>query len=172
MTISLKRDNTAELFFLKGVFKKMSYLFYFNIRKISFCVLFLILSINLLGLCTIITSANNGNEKSSSPDYFSGDLRFNDDGDIIIGTEQDESKTLVDTLNDILRRYNNFIVGISGIGALTMLVNFIIQFIKLGGCSNPGRRSEIITGLITSAVATAGLGSVAFIVGFFYSSLS
>lgn len=150
----------------------MIHFIYFNMRKTFFYFLFAILLVNLLGLCTTTASANNGNEKNSPPDYFSGDLRFNDDGDIILGTEQDESKTLVDTLNDILRRYNNFIVGISGIGALTMLVNFIIQFIKLGGCSNPSRRSEIITGLITSAVATAGLGSVAFIVGFFYSSLN
>lgn len=109
---------------------------------------------------------------NASTDYFSGELRLDGDGNIVVSDEPTSDSTLVNTLNNLLRRYNNFIVGISGIGALTMLVNFIIQFTKLGACSNPGRRSEIMTGLITSAIATAGLGSVAFIVGFFYSSLN
>jgi hypothetical protein len=110
---------------------------------------------------------------SFSSDLFSGELKINDSGEIIISKEDgDLSRSRADTFNDLISKYKNFIVGISGVGALTMLFNFIIQFIKLGGCTNPGRRSEIIVGLIATAAATAGLGSVAFIVGFFYNSLN
>ena len=71
----------------------------------------------------------------------------------------------------LIERYRNFIVGVSGIGAITMLGVFIVNFMKLGTNATSNKRSDIITGLIWSGVAAAGLGAVAFIVGFFYNAI-
>ena len=71
----------------------------------------------------------------------------------------------------LIERYRNFIVGVSGIGAVTMLGVFIVNFMKLGTNATSNKRSDIITGLIWSGVAAAGLGAVAFIVGFFYNAI-
>lgn len=70
-----------------------------------------------------------------------------------------------------IEKYRNFIVGISGIGAVSMIMFFIFQFMKLGASAgNPQARSQALTGLIWSGIAAAGLGAVTIIVGFFYSA--
>lgn len=75
--------------------------------------------------------------------------------------------------NTIISQYRGFIVGVSGIGAITMLAIFIFMFLKLGASAgNPQARSQALTGLMWSGIATAGLGSVALIVGLFYNLLN
>lgn len=72
----------------------------------------------------------------------------------------------------IIEKYRGFIVGISGIAAITMIVIFIFMFLKLGAsASNPSARSQALVGLLWSGIAAAGLGSVALIVGLFYRSI-
>lgn len=57
-----------------------------------------------------------------------------------------------------INKYRNFIVGISGIGAVSMIMFFIFQFMKLGASAgNPQARSQALTGLIWSGIAAAGL---------------
>lgn len=84
------------------------------------------------------------------------------------GTARQEDGTAWGTF---ITKYRGFITGVSGIGAVTMLGVFIVNFIKLGTYSTSNKRSDIITGLIWSGIATAGLGAVAFIVGFFYNTI-
>ena len=73
---------------------------------------------------------------------------------------------------NFIAKYRNFIVGISGIGAVTMVLFFIFQLLKLGGSAdNPQARQNALSGLVWSGVAAAALGSVTVIVGFFYSAL-
>lgn len=70
---------------------------------------------------------------------------------------------------NFIRKYKNFIVGISGIGAVSMILFFIINLMKLGGSTgNPQARQQALTGVLWTGIATAGLGSVAIITGFFY----
>lgn len=72
---------------------------------------------------------------------------------------------------NFIEKYRNFIVGISGIGAVSMILFFIFQLLKLGSSAgNPQARTQALTGLIWSGVAAAALGSVTIIVGFFYSA--
>ncbi|MFY0516619.1 hypothetical protein ACOMCU_02125 [Lysinibacillus sp. UGB7] len=74
--------------------------------------------------------------------------------------------------SQILTKYRGFIVGISGIAAITMVGVFIFHFIKLAGsATNPSARSSALTGLMWSGVAAAGLGSVSLVVGLFYNSI-
>lgn len=71
-----------------------------------------------------------------------------------------------------LSKYKGFIVGVSGIGAISMIAFFIYNFMKLGAVStNPSERAKVLQGLIWSGIASAGLGSVSIIVGFFYGAL-
>lgn len=73
--------------------------------------------------------------------------------------------------NDFIQKYKNFIVGIAGIGAVTMIVLFIFQFLRLGASSgNPQARNQALVGLLWTGVAAAGLGAVTIFVGFFYNA--
>jgi hypothetical protein len=69
-------------------------------------------------------------------------------------------------------KYRNFITGIAGIGAVTMVVLFIVQFMKLGASAgNPQARSQALVGVLWTGIAAAGLGAVTLIVGFFYNAV-
>lgn len=72
----------------------------------------------------------------------------------------------------LIEKYRGFIIGISGIAAITMVVIFIFQFLKLGASAgNPQARSQALVGVLWSGIAAAGLGAVTLIVGLFYRSI-
>jgi len=74
-----------------------------------------------------------------------------------------------DAWNDFLEKYKNFIVGIAGVGAVTMVALFIRQFVKLGSSAdNPVEREQALQGVLWTGIAAAGLGAVAVVTGFFY----
>ena len=69
--------------------------------------------------------------------------------------------------NKIFTEYKGVIIGITGIGTLTMVCLFIFNFMKLGqSAGNPQQRSMALTGLLWTGLAAAGLGSVTLFVGF------
>lgn len=69
--------------------------------------------------------------------------------------------------NKIFSEYKGVIVGITGIGTLTMVCLFIFNFMKLGqSAGNPQQRSMALTGLLWTGLAAAGLGGVTLFVGF------
>lgn len=72
----------------------------------------------------------------------------------------------------LISKYRYFIAGVSGVGAVSMILFFIINFLKLGASSsNPSERSRAIMGLVVTGLAAAGLGAVTFIVGIFFNAL-
>lgn len=72
----------------------------------------------------------------------------------------------------LIAKYRFFIAGVSGVGAVSMILFFIMNFMKLGATSaNPQERSRAIMGLVFSGLAAAGLGAVTFIVGIFFNAL-
>jgi hypothetical protein len=74
--------------------------------------------------------------------------------------------------SNIFAKYKTFIAGISGIAAITMLVFFILNFMKLGASSgNPQARQQALMGVLWTGLAAAGLGAVSIFFGFFYSIL-
>lgn len=102
------------------------------------------------------------------------DVRIGDDGKMeITGRSGMTTNTSSGTAwTNFIKKYRDFIVGVSGIGAVSMILFFIFQLLKLGGSAgNPQGRTQALTGLIWSGVAAAALGSVTIIVGFFYSAL-
>lgn len=71
--------------------------------------------------------------------------------------------------NMVLVEYQGFLVGLSGIATLFVLAMFIINFISLAiNGSNIQKRSEKINSLIMCAIATACLGAITLIIGFFW----
>lgn len=115
---------------------------------------------------------------SNSPGDGTGDIgdmevKIGTDGKLTISGKSGmtTSETSGTAWTNFIKKYRNFIIGISGIGAVSMILFFIFQLLKLGATSgNPQARSQALTGLIWSGVAAAGLGSVTIIVGFFYSA--
>ena len=74
--------------------------------------------------------------------------------------------------NTFIDKYRFWISGFSGIAAVTMILFFIINFMKLGASSgNPQGRSNAIQGLVWTGLAAAGLGGVSIVVAFFYNAL-
>ena len=72
----------------------------------------------------------------------------------------------------IFTQYRGVIVGLSGVGAITMIVFFIMNFMKLGASAgNPQARTQALVGIIWTGLAAAGLGGVTLFVGFFYNVL-
>jgi len=72
----------------------------------------------------------------------------------------------------LIAKYRFFIAGVSGVAAVSMILFFIINFMRLGSTSaNPAERSRVIMGLVFSGLAAAGLGAVTFIVGIFFNAL-
>lgn len=72
----------------------------------------------------------------------------------------------------VINKYKNVITFFAGIAAITMVGIFIFTFMKLGATAgNPMERQKCITGLITTGIAAALLGSISLVVGIFYGAL-
>lgn len=130
-------------------------------KKIILCLVALVLSVFIIN-----TNLNSNVQAGGVPT-----IRFDNNGKVS-GTikDLDDKKT---TLNNLLSEYRTVIAFLSGIGSLSMIMFFIMNFIALGNSKgNPQARQKAITGLIVSGIATAGLGSVTVITGLFYNMLS
>ena len=74
--------------------------------------------------------------------------------------------------NSIFSRFKDVIVGFTGAGTLFMVVLFVIQITKLGASAgNPHARSQALTGVMWTGIATTLFGSVTVIIGFFYNAI-
>lgn len=74
--------------------------------------------------------------------------------------------------NKVFNEYRGIVMFISGIGTISMILFFILNFINLGKSQgNPQERQKAISGLIISGIASAGLGSVTMIVAIFFNAL-
>lgn len=99
-------------------------------------------------------------------------VQVNEAGELVIISNEIGNVNQAGAWTKILEKYRFAIVGVSGIGAVSMILFFIMNFIKLGATAHsPGDRAKVISALIYSGIAAAGLGSVTFIVGLFYGML-
>lgn len=101
------------------------------------------------------------------------DIKVSNDGQLTVNGNDFKHNNAGSAWTDFIKKYRTFIVGFSGIGAVSMILFFIVNLMKLGQTSgNPAERQKVIQGLVWTGLATAGLGSVGIIVGFFYRALS
>ncbi|ADO59552.1 hypothetical protein [Paenibacillus polymyxa] len=111
--------------------------------------------------------AADGESKSSIPG-----VTISEDGSVTVKGDGFGEKGTSSGFAGIIEKYRGFIAGISGVAALTMIVIFIINFLKLGASvGNPQARSQALTGVLWSGIAAAGLGAVSLIVGLFYNAI-
>ncbi|WP_353096120.1 hypothetical protein [Tissierella praeacuta] len=76
------------------------------------------------------------------------------------------------SLNILLYEYRNFIMGFLGLATLTLVLMFIKGFINLGvSAGNPTKRSQALTGVLLTGVASIGTGGLTFWVYFFSNML-
>lgn len=93
------------------------------------------------------------------------DIVVNEGRVVVTGVDNDD----VRAWNRVFSKYKGFIVGCSGLGAITCMLAFVMFFIKMGANSmNPGERSKTLTMLLFTGAGAAGLGAVTLIFGFFW----
>lgn len=72
----------------------------------------------------------------------------------------------------IFAKYKTFIVGFTGVCALSCLLAFIMCFMKLGtAANNPSARSTAMTGCLVTGIGTALLGAISILFGFFFNAI-
>lgn len=120
---------------------------------------------------SVTTKTNNGKNKKENTTETKivgvPTIKFDANGNVSGTIKNVQDKKSV--LNKFLSEYRVIITFLSGIGSLSMILFFILNFIELGNSKgNPQARQKAIHGLILSGVATAGLGSVVMITTLFY----
>lgn len=129
-------------------------------KKIS--VLFLIILLSFM-LVPVVPAFASGVDVDNPNDFGIG---YDDEGKLSYGGAYGKNKKQSDVWNTIFVEYKGIIMGITGLGTLTMVALFIINFIKLGqAASNPNEKSRALSGLLWTGIAAAGLGGVTIFVG-------
>ena len=73
----------------------------------------------------------------------------------------------------VLMEYKGFITGLVGIATLVVLAMFIVNFASVAiDAGNASKRTEKMQNIVNCAVASAMLGSITIIVGFFWTMFS
>ena len=149
--------------------KNMTNIKAMNKRTVAlFGAMFLFLSLLFSTVAPVISYA-----EGSGFSFGDGGLtiQLDESGGVKVDGE-DLSENRSDAWNNILEKYQGFISGISAILTATMVVLFMINFMKLGASvGNPQARSQALMGCLWTGIAAACLGSVTVIVGFFYKAI-
>lgn len=122
----------------------------------------------LLSILTPLPTLAEGNTKVIEPP----NLHIDGKGKISVADEEGNVESKESVVKRFLDRYRYVVAGISGVGTVSMILFFILGFIRLGSVTdNPEERSNTIRGLFLTGVATACLGAVTLITGIFYNAL-
>ena len=109
-----------------------------------------------------------GGTSASALELSDIDIKYEADGIKQDGTAFAKNTDQASAWTNIFLKYKGIIMGISGVATLTMIVLFILNFMKLGqAAGNPQARSSALTGLLWTGIAAAGAGGVTVFVGVF-----
>lgn len=127
----------------------------------------------LLNLCLFNSNLTVFAAKDSNISHNVDDVEFgigNNGIEMKDGTGANKTTKDRDTTwNIFMEKYKVVILGISGGATLTLLLLWIVQFLKLGTLAgNPMSRQKAITSLFLTGIATGLLGSVSLFVALFY----
>lgn len=135
-----------------------------NKKNIWTFMLMLIMGVMLIGLFspTVAVASDDG---GLFDDF---DVNIDSEGEMKVDSQSDDDGAWT----TLLTKYKGFIVGISAVGAITMVILFVMQFLKLGASAgNPNARSQALVGVLWTGIAAAGLGAVSLITGIFYNAI-
>lgn len=127
----------------------------------------------VFSLFMMLTAPIQAHAESKGDDIGGVEVKVDSNGKLVIsGNENFSNGGTTSAWDNLFKKYRTFIVGISGIGAISMIVFFVIQFMRLGASAgNPSARSQAVVGVLWTGLAAAGLGAVTIVVGFFYNSI-
>lgn len=141
-------------------------------RKTVSIVLLIMLTMAIMSVLspTKVFAGNKGEPKDLFSDFdISIEKSEGEEGGTKLKVDSEANENAWGTL---LSKYKGFITGVAAVGAVTMVVLFIIQFLKLGASAgNPSARSQALVGVLWTGIAAAGLGAVAIITGIFYNAV-
>lgn len=143
-------------------------------KKSNFMILFLLVVVTSIFMTSIFMPIKVYADENATDIFSDFDVKFGEtegeNGSPSLNiTGQANANAAWKTLID---KYKGFITGIAAVGAVTMVVLFIMQFLKLGASAgNPSARSQALTGVLWTGIAAAGLGAVALITGIFYKAI-
>jgi len=96
------------------------------------------------------------------------DVLVTDGRVVVTGVNGDSANTW----NIVFAKYKLFIVGVTGLAALSCIFAFILTFIKMGAlATNPQERGKFMSTLLFTGLGATGLGAVALIFGFFWNAV-
>jgi len=140
-------------------------------KKAVSIVLLIMLTMAIMSVLSPTKVFAEGGGNKSTKNLFS-DFNINVSGEGGNAKMTVESEANGNAWQTLLNKYKGFITGIAAVGAVTMVVLFIIQFLKLGASAgNPSARSQALVGVLWTGIAAAGLGAVAIITGIFYNAV-
>lgn len=121
------------------------------------------------GSSSSTSSGSSSSTSSGTSNPSDVDVQMGGDGKLDVdGLSSDRTSAW----NSIFSRFKDVIVGFTGAGTLFMVVLFVIQITKLGASAgNPHARSQALTGVMWTGIATTLFGSVTVIIGFFYNAI-
>lgn len=125
-----------------------------------------------LFLSSNILPTTQANHNTPLADVGDVNVAIDSNGKLTVSGGGMNSTNSASAINGLIKKYRTIVVAVSGIGTVSMILFAIVLFVKLGKCGdNPQEKSKVVSGLITAGIATAGLGSVTVIVGFFFNAL-
>lgn len=141
-------------------------------KKLKWLLMFLILCSSTIFESNIQVYAEEKNDTQKNNVLKRPNLSIDNKGKVSIQNKKGKVSKKGKLFTQLIKKYRVIVAGISGIGALSMILFFILGFMRLGATSsNPEARHKTIVGLIATGIASAGLGAVTFIVGMFFNSL-
>lgn len=125
--------------------------------------------ISMIAVLNFVPTASIFAETTQASDGLGINVEMGNDGGLSIsGVENNKEGSW----NTLFQKYRTVISAILGLAALTMLVFFIMNLVKLGANSgNPQGRSQALFGILWTGLATAILGSLSLVVGLFYNAI-
>ena len=133
-------------------------------RIFSMLAIFMIIALTCMPITVSAANAANKTDTFGSDDI---SVTYGQDGTLKLGDAYGgDNATQESVWNKIFTQYKGIIMGVTGIGTLTMVILFIFNFMQLGkSATNPQERQKALTGLLWTGLAAAGLGGVTIFVG-------
>lgn len=101
-------------------------------------------------------------------------LYINSKGKVDVKQSDGTVKDKGSLVTEFITKYRVVIAGVSGVGAVSFILFFILNFIQIGAVASsaePAARAVKVRALFASAVGAAGLGAVSLITGLFFNAL-
>ena len=139
-------------------------------RAIAFLVALVLMFSMLCVMGVPAFAASSTPVPSADPDSLFGFV--GNDGSINTNGHTIQNGNNGDRFATVISQYRTIATAIMGVLTITMIIFMLIQITKLGASGdNEMARKKAIMGILTTGIATALLGGVTIVIGFFWNVL-